>query len=80
MSPQPACADLGMELSAGIELSLLPQANAPFVSLRGALRWSLVEHDPAFESLGPMGFVTLSLGYHHLFQTHLVDAGDRRVD
>ena len=63
--------DYGMEASLGSELPLLPQASTPFIAFRAGLRWSLREPREAVA-----GMLTLSIGYHHLFQTHLVDAGD----
>lgn len=75
------CHDFGMELSLGMELPLLPRASTPFIALRGSLRWSLDQSevaeiaDPRPEN-PPIGLVTLTLGYHHLFETHLVDAAD----
>jgi hypothetical protein len=74
--PAVGCHDFGMELSMGMELPLLPQANSPFIALRGAVRWSLSDLDQVRPAPPPMGLITLTLGYHHLFETHLVDAGD----
>ncbi len=71
------CPDHGMETSLGFELPLLPQANTPFIALRGAVRWSLRAPQTMEAMPSPTGLLTLSLGYHHLFETHLVDAGDR---
>lgn len=91
-TPPRGCHDVGMELSLGMELPLLPQANTPFIALRGALRWSLEDlggphgapdgapdgapHGGPHGAPPPMGLITLTLGYHHLFETHLVDAAD----
>jgi len=71
------CRDLGMELSTGFELPLLPQHDAPFLGLRVAMRWSLDEQSAALDSLAPTALATLSLGYRHLFDLHLTDAADR---
>ncbi len=67
------CHDFGMELSLGTALPLLPRANSPFVALRAGVRWSLDAPYPP-----PIGLLTLTLGYHHLFESHLVDAADPR--
>ncbi len=75
-----SCTDHGMELALGFELPLLPRASSPFLALRGALRWSLLDPAP-FDSALPerprtTGMLTLTLGYRHLFEVHLVDASD----
>ena len=74
--PGKRCHSYGMELSLGMELPLLPQASAPFIGFRGAVRWSLADAHGLEGKPPPMGLLTLSLGYHHLFDAHLVDAGD----
>ena len=71
-----ALPDHGMEVSLGLELPFLPQANAPFVALRGAMRWSLQARTATVDPPAPTGMLTLSIGYHHLFATHAVDAAD----
>src|SRR5690606_23415513 len=53
--PPPTCHGYGMEASLGMELPLLPQANAPFISLRGGLRWSLDELGAGGPAPPPMG-------------------------
>ncbi|MEZ4440317.1 MAG: hypothetical protein R3B72_14565 [Polyangiaceae bacterium] len=75
------CQDVGMHLGLGVELPLLPRANAPFIGLRAALRWSLEDRSlarpPGSDGGAPVtGLLTLTLGYRHLFETHLVDLGD----
>jgi hypothetical protein len=67
----------GLELSLGVSLPFIAQASAPFVALRAALRWPLAGDDPGAIAGDMTGLLTLSLGYHHLFSAHLVDAGDR---
>jgi hypothetical protein len=74
--PRP-CRDLGMELSVGAEIPFLGRANSPFVGLRAAVRWSLVDAPPLQQDLPPQLMLTLSFGYHHVLLVHLVDAGDR---
>lgn len=75
--PPHRCHAFGMEFSVGMELPLLPQASAPFIALRGAVRWSLEDLETVRPAPPPMGLITLTLGYHHLFEAHLVDAADR---
>lgn len=76
-APVSRCPDYGMQLGLGFELPLIGDASAPFIGLRSALRWSLRERSAAFESPPVSGLLTLTLGYRHLFDTHLVDAADR---
>lgn len=71
------CPDYGMQASIGLELPLLPRASAPFIGLRGAMRWSLGDRSAAFDAPPVSGLLTLTIGYRHLFETHLVDAADR---
>ena len=75
--PDCACPDYGMQAGLGFELPLLPRASAPFIGLRGAMRWSLRERSAAFDAPPVSGLLTLTLGYRHLFEAHLVDAADR---
>ncbi len=70
------CRDDGMELSLGLDMSLLPQADTPFIALRGALRWSLQDRSASLDAPPIQGMVSLSLGYRHLFAVGAVDAGD----
>jgi len=71
------CPDYGMQTGIGFELPLLPRASAPFIGLRAAMRWSLRDRSAAFDTPPVSGLLTLTIGYRHLFETHLVDAADR---
>jgi hypothetical protein len=68
----------GLQAGLGLELPILGQPNGPWIDVHAGLRWS----DATLQGLpigGPLdraAFVTLTLAYHHLFQTHLVDAFD----
>jgi hypothetical protein len=75
--PDGGCPDYGMQAGVGFELPLIGRASAPFIGLRGAMRWSLRDRSAAFEAPPVSGLLTLTLGYRHLFETHLVDAADR---
>ena len=75
--PGRGCPDYGMQAGLGFELPLLPRASAPFIGLRGAMRWSLRERSAAFDAPPISGLLTLTPGYRHLFETHIVDASDR---
>jgi hypothetical protein len=73
------CWRVGLELGAGVELPLLPQADGPFIALRGSGRWPTTPHGAETTAIDrPGGMVSLGLGYRLVVMTHLVDAGDRR--
>jgi len=76
-APERVCGGFGMEGSTGFELPLLPRHDGPFVGLRLALRWPGDTGSAAVEAPGPTTLVTLTLGYRHLLDVHLVDAADR---
>ena len=74
-----ACLRHGVELSLGFELPFLPQASTPYLALRGGLRWALSELEAS--SAPPLtGALTLTLGYHHVLDVRLVDAGDALLE
>ena len=69
----------GLEAALDVALPLFPRATGPFLGVRGALRWR-----PADFTAGSPGnaidhgaVLSLTLGWHHVVATHLVDAGDR---
>jgi len=70
-----ACATIGMEVSLGAQLSLLPQANSMFIALYASYRWSQPSDSSAAPS-PPQALLTLTLGYQHLLGLGLVDAAD----
>jgi hypothetical protein len=80
----PDCADdcqaHGMELSLGAEVPFLPQVSSPYLAIRGGVRWALSDLEAGGSPPAVSGTLTLTLGYHHVFAIHLVDAGDRFED
>ncbi|MCC6523535.1 MAG: hypothetical protein IT373_12835 [Polyangiaceae bacterium] len=71
--PPVRCLDTGLVAAASIELPLLPQIDGPFLAVRTSLRWS------EQEEVALDGMVGLTLGWHGIVPTHLVDASDRLV-
>ncbi|MET0596156.1 MAG: hypothetical protein ABW133_25900 [Polyangiaceae bacterium] len=70
--------DPGMEAALGAEVPILGTASGPFIGARGALRWRGAElSGDVADPLKPALFVTLS--WHGLIDTNVVDAGDRRM-
>ena len=70
-----SCFDHGIDWSVGLEIPLLARASTPFVGLRGSLRLSLAEERLADRPMSS-GMLTVTLGYRHLFEAQIVDAGD----
>jgi hypothetical protein len=68
----------GLQAGLGFELPLLGAADGPWIDVHGGARWSDAViaggpvHGPADRAL----FLSLTLSWHHIFATHLVDAGD----
>jgi hypothetical protein len=68
----------GLEVGLGVEVPLGVEADGPWVGLHGGVRWS----DEALASgrvNGPSdreGYVALSIAWHKVVQTHVVDVSD----
>ncbi len=73
-------ADPGLELALGVDVPLLPRATGPFLALRGALRWRASDFAAGAKGdLADRGaLLSLTLGWHHVIRSGLVDAGDGR--
>jgi hypothetical protein len=75
----PFGSEFGVQLGLGVEIPLLERATGPWIGVHGGVRWS----DAALASgsvRGPMdrtGFLVLTLAWHQLLVTHIVDLGDR---
>lgn len=77
-APTERCWQSALQLGTGMELSLLAQAESPFVGLHGALRWPITPAGfDGDRSRRPNAMVTLTLGYRLVVAAHLVDAADR---
>jgi hypothetical protein len=72
-------AEPGLEVALSVALPILGRATGPFLGLRGALRWRPADFAPeAPTSAVDRGAVlSLTLGWHQVVRTHLIDAGDR---
>jgi hypothetical protein len=72
----------GLELALDVGLPLIGRATGPFLGVRTALRWRPED----FVAGAPGGVVdrgavlSLTLGWHQGVRTHVVDAGDVRVE
>jgi hypothetical protein len=69
----------GMEVGVGIELPILERATGPWIGLRGTLRWSDATLASGFVegADGRQATLTLTLAWHQILSTHIVDVGDR---
>ena len=69
----------GFQAGLGLEVPILPQASGPWIGLHGGLRWSDLAlasgmtASPDDRSV----FLAITLAWHQLVATHLVDIGDR---
>ncbi len=69
----------GLEAAVSIAVPLLAHGSGPFLGLRGALRWrpsDFVAGTPG-DYVDHGAVLSLTLGWHQLIRTHLVDSGDR---
>ncbi len=68
----------GLEAALGAALPLIARSTGPFLGVRAALRWRPVD----FTAGAPGGIVdrgallSITLGWHQVLRTHVVDAGD----
>jgi hypothetical protein len=70
----------GLHVGLGVELPLASQASGPWLRLGGALRWSAPRLDGQDGRGTRVVLLTLGLAWHGLVGSHLIDAGDRRVE
>ncbi len=68
----------GLEAALDLGLPLFGRASGPFIGVRGALRWrpgDFVAGVPG-GAVDRGALLSLTLGWHQMVRTHLVDAGD----
>jgi hypothetical protein len=69
----------GLQIALGFEVPILPEATGPWIGVRGGLRWS----DDAMASGSVRSaddraaYLAVTLAWHQIVGTHLVDLGDR---
>jgi hypothetical protein len=72
----------GLEIALGLAFPILERATGPFVGLRGAVRWRAGDFAAGAGGRDPVergALLSLTLGWHHVVPSHLVDAGDGQV-
>lgn len=70
----------GLEVGLGFGLPILAQASGPVVTIRGALRWRSADLSAATATgnvLERGAHLAVTLAWHQVVRTHIVDAGDR---
>jgi hypothetical protein len=70
----------GLEVALGLSLPILAQADGPVVTIRGALRWRAADLSAAGaegDLIERGAHLAITLAWHQIVRTHLVDAGDR---
>ena len=72
----------GFQAGLGLELPLLGTANGPWIDVHRGARWSdaVIGGGPINGPLDRALFLSLTLAWHHIFATHLVDARDRGAE
>jgi hypothetical protein len=69
----------GIEISLGLAIPIFGRATGPFVRVRGALRWRDVDLAPSSKGASFVdrgALLSITLGWHHVVRTGLVDPGD----
>jgi hypothetical protein len=71
----------GMEAGLGIELPILERATGPWIGLRGALRWSdtVLGSGVVENAADRQATLIVTVAWHQILSTHVVDVGDRAV-
>lgn len=71
----------GLELALGLSFPLFEDATGPYLDARAALRWRPIDlrssTDAGADLFDRGALLTLSVSWHHVIATHLVDASDR---
>ena len=71
----------GLEIALGLAFPTLGRATGPFLGVRGALRWRPGDFvaGAGGDALERGALLSLTLGWHQVVRSHLVDAGDGLV-
>ncbi len=68
----------GLEAALGVAVPFFPRATGPFLGVRGALRWRPVDFTAGSpgNAVDHGAVLSVTLGWHQVVATHVVDAGD----
>lgn len=69
----------GLEAALGFDIPLAARATGPFLGVRGALRWRPEDFGPSASSnvVDRGAVLSITLGWHQVIRSHVVDVGDR---
>ena len=69
----------GVEGGLGVEVPIFPAASGPWVGLHGGIRWSdeTLASGSVHTEEDREAYLSITLAWHQVITTHLVDAGDR---
>ncbi len=69
----------GVEAGLGIEVPILPAASGPWLGLHGGVRWSDDVLGSGFVRTAEdrAAYLSITLAWHQVISTHVVDVGDR---
>jgi hypothetical protein len=75
----PFGSDMGVQAGVGLEVPLLGSASGPWVGVHGGVRWSdaALASGEVRDATDRAAFLALTLAWHQLVMTHVVDLGDR---
>jgi hypothetical protein len=68
----------GLQMGIGLEVPLLARASGPWVDIHGGARWSdaVLAGAPSYGPSDRALYLTVTVAYHQLFATHVVDVND----
>ncbi len=80
MPPAPSFDETpGLEAALRLDIPLIARASGPMIGVRAALRWRPSDFAPVGSTTVAErgGLISLTLGWHQVLDTHLIDPGDR---
>jgi hypothetical protein len=71
----------GFQAGLGLEIPILAAASGPWIGLHGGLRWSdgTLGGDPIVGPADRAAFLSITVAWHQIVGTHVVDVGDRSL-
>jgi hypothetical protein len=75
----PFGSDMGVQAGVGFEVPLMASASGPWIGVHGGVRWSdaALASGEVRDATDRAAFLALTLAWHQLVMTHVVDLGDR---
>ncbi len=68
----------GMQVGLGIEVPVLTAASGPWVGLHGGIRWgaNALAYGDVKDAVDRAAYLAVTIGWHQVIATHIVDVGD----